>query len=58
MKYQYILNDVIIFETDNAHEFFQYLTNNTDKQMMNSTLYGLLDKAGSYKLSMYQAKKQ
>ncbi len=53
MKYQYILNDVILFETNDVTIFFSYLlTEPKAEQAKNSILYNLLEKSGGYTCNM------
>lgn len=53
MKYQHILNGEVLFQTDDAGEFFTYLiTNEKAQQAKNSVLFNLLEKSGSYICSM------
>ena len=56
MKYQHILNDEILFETDNVSEFMKYLLNDPKaKYDRYRILHDLLDKAGSYSLKLVSA---
>lgn len=55
MKYQDILNKKVLFETDNAHEFMQYLMKKENNQSLYSTLYNLLEQSKSYKCNMVTA---
>lgn len=52
MKYQFILNNVIIFETDNVSEYFSFLLKPENVQIKNSVLYDLLEKSKSYTADM------
>jgi hypothetical protein len=49
MKYQHILNNKLLFETNSASDFFHYLMNNPDaKQAKNNILYNLLESNKGY----------
>ena len=50
MKYQYILNGTIIFETNDASTYFAYLMQH--EQLKNSVLLNLLHNAGKYTANM------
>jgi len=59
MKYQYILNGEIMYQTDDASAFFHYLMfTEGAKQAMHSTLYQLLEKSNGHTCSMVSASKQ
>ncbi len=56
MKYQHILNKVILFETNDASEFMLYLMN--DKQAVQakySVFYKLLEQSNGYICEMVSA---
>ena len=56
MKYQHILNDVVIFETNNVSDFFHYLLTDSDaQQAKNSILYNLLEQSGGHICNMATA---
>lgn len=55
MKYQYILNDKIVYQTDSASEFFVFLNKPENTQERNSILYNLLEKSGGYTCNMATA---
>lgn len=56
MKYQYILNSKIVFETNDASEFHYYLINNEKaNQAKNSILYNLLEQSNGYICNMATA---
>lgn len=56
MKYQYILNNELLFETNDASEFYSYLINLEDyKQAFNSTMFNLLVKSKGYICNMADA---
>lgn len=48
MKYQYILNNTLVFETNDVQEYFQFLIGRADKQVMYRVLYNLLEKYDGY----------
>jgi len=50
MRYQYILNNKIVFETNDITEYFMFLMKN--EQLKNSVLFNLLNKAGKYTANM------
>ena len=53
-KYQYVLNNEIIFETDDAIEFVTYLlTNPKASQAKYNVLYDLLEKKGNHIISLF-----
>lgn len=57
MKYQYILNNTILFETNDLSSFFHYLMTEKDaQQAKNSILYNLLEKSNGYICKMETAK--
>lgn len=48
-KYRYILNNEVIYETDDAREFVTYLLTNPEaSQAKYSVLYNLLENIGHY----------
>lgn len=55
MKYQYILNGEIIFQTNNVSEYYGFLVNRQDKQAMYSVLYNLLEQSKGYLCNMASA---
>lgn len=56
MKYQYVLNGEILFETNNAEEFWRYLVFVIkEPHIKESVLYNLLEKSGGYKCNMATA---
>ncbi len=58
MKYQHILNKIVLFETNDASEFMLYLMNNKDaSQAKYSVLYNLLQKSDGYICEMASALK-
>lgn len=58
MKYQYILNGKIIFQSDSVSEYYSFLVNKEDKQTMYSVLYNLLEKSNGYICNMVSATPQ
>lgn len=58
MKYQYILNNKVLFETNDAEEYFTYLITSTDKQLMHAVLYRLLRQSGGHICNMVTASQQ
>jgi hypothetical protein len=53
MKYQYILNDKIIFETNDASEYMLYLlTNKEAEQIKYSVLFRLLEQSNGHICNM------
>lgn len=59
MKYQHILNDRVLFESDSVDEFFTYLlTYPLVAQARNSILYNLLIKSNGYVCNMVTKKQE
>jgi hypothetical protein len=57
MKYQHILNNEVLFESNDASEFMLYLlTNDKAKQAKYSILYNLLEQSKEYICNMVSAK--
>lgn len=57
MKYQHILNDEILIETDDLSEFMTYLINDDRAKLARfNILYNLLDKANGYICNMKSIK--
>lgn len=52
MKYQYILNGILEFETDSASDFMTFLLKEENRQVRNSVLFNLLKKSDGYKAKM------
>jgi hypothetical protein len=49
MKYQHILNNELLFETDDPGQFVTYLmTDQKAQQAKYNVLYNLLEKSGGY----------
>jgi len=46
MKYKYILNDTVIFETNDSSEFMKFLLRDGNEHIRNSVLHNLLEKNG------------
>jgi len=55
MKYQDILNKKVLFETNNAHEFMQYLMKKENTQSLCYTLINLLQNSKGYTCNMASA---
>ena len=56
MKYKHILNDEIIYQTDDAGEFMLYLLlNDNAKQAKYVALQRLLEKVGEFDLKLVNA---
>ena len=55
MKYQYILNKKILFETNSPTEYFRYLLNLEDNSLKNDILHDLLGKSNGYICEMATA---
>jgi len=53
MKYKYILNDKVLFETDNIIDYINYIR---ERNALNSVLYNLLQNAGEYTANMATAR--
>jgi hypothetical protein len=59
MKYQHILNNELLFETDDVSEFLSYLLNDKRAaQAKNTILFNLLDKSNGYICKMVNAKSE
>ena len=53
MKYQHILNNEVLFETNDVSIFFSYLlTDSRAQQAKNSILYNLLEQSNGYVCNM------
>jgi hypothetical protein len=46
MKYKYILNNTVIFETNDANEFMMFLLRDGNEHIRHSVLRNLLEKDG------------
>jgi len=55
MKYKHILNGKLLFETNDASEFFSYLMDKETSQAKHSVLFNLLDKSNGYVCNMVSA---
>lgn len=54
MKYQHIVNYILLFETNEAHEFMLYvLTNDNCKVDKYKILHDLLEKSNGYVCKLY-----
>lgn len=51
MKYQYKLNNEILFETDNVMDFFEYISTK-DSYVRDSVLIRLLEQSKGYIVNM------
>ena len=57
MKYQYSLNNEVIFETNDAYEFMLFvLTDSRASQVKYNILYKLLEEKKEFKIEMVSAK--
>ncbi len=52
MKYQYVLNKEILFETNNPTEFFDWLNHNVPPIMRESILHDMLKRSNGHVINV------
>lgn len=52
MKYKLIINNEVVYQTDNAEDYYIYLINHKNQQFLQTILYNLLEKSNGYVCNM------